>query len=173
MPFDRPERVEVNRRTGEIYVLGGKEVNLLEKFKSWKDPTPRTRIKLPSFRHPRYTAVMALDSSGEKPLLWIGTPFGRYAGYSLLRIEDKGEGFGKPVDVAAKNTSVGAVTEISVQRQTEILYTAGKGAKGFFLKVEQEEGSPFRYRSSRVQETSQLLEQMGIFITFTAIQMQK
>jgi len=132
LPVDSPERVEVHPRTGALYILGGRLVNALKKFTSWKEARPVAELALPYFRHERYTAVMALDASAEPPVLWIGTPQGRYARFSLLRIEDQGNAFGKIVDVgtAADRPSVGAVTDLSLDRARERLYASHRGITG-------------------------------------------
>jgi hypothetical protein len=99
----KPERVEVHPGTGAVYVLGGERVDMLQKFAAWNRPQPVAELKLPSFKHPRYTVVAALDAAAEPPVIWLGTPFGSYAKFDLLRIEDLGDRFGALNDVGRKN----------------------------------------------------------------------
>jgi hypothetical protein len=128
----RPERVSVNGKTGAVYVLGGGNINELVKFKSWKAAAPIAKASIPSFKHQGYRVSMTMDDSAEPTVLWIGTHAGRYAHYTLLRIEDKGEGFGDAVDIVNlpgnKAPSVGAVTDLNLDREQEALY-AGRGPR--------------------------------------------
>lgn len=123
---DRPERVEVHPRTGTVYVIGGERVDQLLKFSSWEQAKPVAELKLPSFKHPNYTAVMALDASAQPPVLWIGSPHGYYAKMDLLRIEDKGAAFGTPVDIgkraAQARPTAGPVLGMDLDRQRGRLY---------------------------------------------------
>jgi hypothetical protein len=102
LKVNKPERIEVHAKTGAIYVLGGERVDQLQKFRSWDQEKPVAERKLPAFKHPVYTAVMALDASADPPVLWVGSHQGQYAGFDLLRIEDKGDDFGTPVDVGRR-----------------------------------------------------------------------
>jgi hypothetical protein len=127
LTVDRPERVEVHPKSGAIYVVGGPLVNELQKFASWKQAQPVAKLTLPFFKHPRYTVVTALDSSADVPLLWVGQPMAaNYAGFTLLRIEDKGDSFGKPVDIAKLPAndapSVGPVMDVNLDRERNLLY---------------------------------------------------
>ncbi|MGB2819798.1 MAG: hypothetical protein WBF17_02360, partial [Phycisphaerae bacterium] len=121
-----PERVEVHPRSGAVYVLGGRLVNELRKFSSWRASEPTAKIELPHFKHERYTVVMALDASADPPVLWFGSPHGRYAHFSLLRVEDAGRAFGEPVDVGKPSTrSAAAVTDLSLDIARGALYSSG------------------------------------------------
>ncbi len=126
----KPERVEVHAKSGAIYVLGGERVGELNKFASWKKPAAVATAKLPSFKHPSYTAVMALDASAEPPVLWVGA-HSQYARFNLLRIEDRGKAFGEQVKIgklsggAKAASDVGPVTDLALDREREILYTNG------------------------------------------------
>jgi hypothetical protein len=135
LAVERPERVEVHPRTGALYVLGGAQVNRLQKFASWKADRPAAELTLPSFKHRDYTAVMALDGSADPPVIWVGSPQGYYAHFALLRIEDRESGFGEPVDVGRQGrvAGVGAVTDLSLDRSTQHLYTSqGPSSAAFF-----------------------------------------
>jgi sugar lactone lactonase YvrE len=126
----KPERVEVHSRTGAVYVLGGDKINELSKFASWKEAKAVAQAKLPAFSHERYTVVMALDASSDPPVLWFGTPFSYYARFRVLRIEDKGDAFGKQDDIAKlfeQPPSIGAVADISLDRQRNVLQIGARG----------------------------------------------
>jgi len=126
LAVERPERVEVHPATGAIYVLGGPNCNILQKYDSLKAEKPAASVTLPYFKHDRFTAVLALDPSAETPVLWVATHQGQYAKYTLLRIEDRGT-FGTPVDVAKDPApSVGAVNEISVDETRGRLIANGQ-----------------------------------------------
>jgi len=148
VPVEKPVRVEVHPRTGAIYVLGGPMVNKLQKFSAFDAPRAVAEITLAAFKHPQYTAVMALDSSRDPPVLWFGTPFAQYARFQLLRCEDLGAEFSKPVDVAARYspqtawdskqpagpTSAGAVMDVSIDPISGRLWTStGPGDRGMFF----------------------------------------
>jgi hypothetical protein len=132
LSVETPERVLVHPRTGALYVLGGPLVNQLAKFSSWKDSQPVAQATLPHFKHEGYTVVMALDASAEPPVLWFGSHQGYYARFSLLRIEDMGTSFGEMVDVGkpAGEPSIGPVTDLSLDRAGERLYTSSGRAYG-------------------------------------------
>jgi DNA-binding beta-propeller fold protein YncE len=93
---DKPLRVAVHAKSGAVYVLGGDNRNELSKFASWKDATPAAAAKTPYFKHANYSALLAVDASGETPVVWVGTP-SSWAGFLVLRIEDKGATFGEQV----------------------------------------------------------------------------
>ncbi|MBM4031133.1 MAG: hypothetical protein FJ291_05040 [Planctomycetes bacterium] len=122
----RPERVAVHRTTGALYVLGGPGINELAKFRSWKDPEPVGTAKLPTFKHDGYRVSMALDDTAESPVLWFGSHQGYYARFTLIRIEDKGTAFGEQADIVAlalkQAPSVGAVTDVNLDRERELVY---------------------------------------------------
>jgi hypothetical protein len=123
---ERPERLEVHPATGAIYVLGGANCNVIQKFDSLKAEKPAATITIPFFKHERFTAVLALDASAEPPVLWAASYQGSYAKYALLRIEDRGT-FAAPVDVGKDaGPSVGAVTEISVDESRGRLFANGQ-----------------------------------------------
>lgn len=126
LAVDKPERLEIDPGTGTLYVLGGAGVNELHKFRSWKDAKPVASLKLPTFKHPLFTAVMALDAAATPPVLWVGTHQGTYARYSLLRIEDNGAEFATPVDIgkdlAASGPSAGAVINLELDRDRNRLF---------------------------------------------------
>jgi len=126
LKVEKPERVEVHPQSGAVYILGGARVNQLQKFASWQASEPVAKTTVPSFKHRNYTAVMALDASADRPVLWLGSPQGYYARFTLLRVEDEGSAFGTPVDVGrlGRTPSVGAVTDLSLDRTRERLLAA-------------------------------------------------
>ncbi|MHC4916497.1 MAG: hypothetical protein ACYTGB_13495 [Planctomycetota bacterium] len=96
MKVNAPKCVEVNPKTGAVYVLGGpsKGEQRLIKFASMKAGTPAIDMKLGSFRYPK-SITMALDHSAEPPVLWIASPGGTYfvPRFKVMRVEDKGAAF--------------------------------------------------------------------------------
>lgn len=71
IPIDRPQLVQVHRRTGAIYVLhrarvGGATVDRLTKLASFDDPREEYHLDGPA------AASFALDSWSGKPRLWMG-----------------------------------------------------------------------------------------------------
>ncbi len=133
LAVEQPERVEVHPGTGAIYVLGGPGINVLSKFGSLGDAKPAATAALPTFKHERYTVVLALDASAEPPVLWAASYQGAYARFGLLRIEDRGAAFGPQEDVTKRPgqpESVGAVSEINFDPATGRLYAAGMAFDG-------------------------------------------
>lgn len=128
----KPERVAFSRKTGTLYVLGGQGATDLLKFKSWKDAEPVAKAAIPTFKHDGHRVSMAMDDSAEPTVLWFGAHDSSYSKYALLRVEDKGAAFGDKVEVNAlpenKGESVGALRELSLDREHEQLYV-GNGAR--------------------------------------------
>ena len=124
----KPKRVAVHPKAAAVYVLSGDEkTNLLTKYASFEAAAPAATATLAKFRYPR-PMLMALDASSEPPVLWISSPGGAYAvpPMKLLRMEDKGDAFTKPVDVGkarAKDAiGVGSVKLVSLDRARGMLY---------------------------------------------------
>ncbi len=138
---NRPESIAVHPKTGAIYVIGGPKINEIRTFASWKESKPSASLNIPfTFRHDNYTAMLALDATADRPLLWVGAGSG-YAGFLALRIEDQGDGFGQPVDIARLAGLQPAVTiqELSVDRWREEVYVGGirfDGRSGERTKVQ-------------------------------------
>jgi hypothetical protein len=140
LTVDRAQRVEVSRKTGALYVLGGEGGGELQKFASWKEAQPAAKTTIPHNGQrkgqPNPIAIMALDESAEPPVLWITAPGGYYAKpkpIRLLRVEDKGNAFGEGTDVgtaAIKPLGLGASghLELSVDREREVVYV-GKACR--------------------------------------------
>jgi len=120
---DAPQRVEVHKATGAVYVLSGEKDMELVKFDGYARGKRLARLKkavsakdpFPPTRRP----AMALDDSAEPPAIWLGRP--------LVRVEDRGKEFGEPVPLlppAPEKTvrSIGPVMDLSLDRQREVLY---------------------------------------------------
>jgi len=119
----RPQRVEVHRKTGAVYVLSGDKGLALVKLTA--DGREVARAELPlggkGGFFPIRRPVMALDDSAEPAVLWVGGP--------LLRVEDRGESFGEPVravpDAADGGPgSIGPVMDLSLDRERGLLYVS-------------------------------------------------
>jgi len=148
LKVERPDRVEVHPKTGAVYVLGGPTINLLQKFASWKEQASAVTTTLPCSpprrrrgeKGPIGTApVMALDASADPAVLWF-TPAARGTStYSLLRIEDNGKEFGKPVDFGpifnSRGVSVGAAIDITMDRSRERLYVGWRRVKNYVMSA--------------------------------------
>ncbi|MFO7900714.1 MAG: hypothetical protein R6V58_16840 [Planctomycetota bacterium] len=90
-------QVAVHPKTGAVYVAARRS---LTKFADWQSEAAGWTRPLPEV--PGNTPpVMALDPTGETPVLWIGCPQQRnYSKYVLWRIEDLGEKPGEPTEFA-------------------------------------------------------------------------
>lgn len=123
----RPVRVEIHRKTGAIYVLGGPGADQLQKFASLSAAQPLLTQKLPTFKNEAYTALLALDQSGPSPVLWVA-PGSHYAGFGLLRIEEKDGAFAAPVDMAKPlaGKGIGAVMSLACNKVDGNLVANGR-----------------------------------------------
>lgn len=107
---NRPVFAQVHPKTGDLYVLTGKGigsrgtlacrvgVRLLKLSSSGKKlasaDLPK-RSNVAGVFSPHYS--LALDNSGEQAVVWIGMqPSGYESTGAVMRIEDKGDSFGKP-----------------------------------------------------------------------------
>jgi NHL repeat-containing protein len=99
--IDAVWQVAVSRKTGAVYTLGGTYCEQLKKFASWKAAKPAVETGVPYYKAPKknYRALMAVDDSAEPVLVYIA-PQTQWIKFKLMRIEDKGGSFGKPVDLA-------------------------------------------------------------------------
>ncbi|MCX7590699.1 MAG: hypothetical protein N2255_03630, partial [Kiritimatiellae bacterium] len=95
---ERPERVAVHRDSGAIYVLCGPDLDMIQKYSSWKNTAPVATTKVRCFKHPNYTALIAVDNSAAQPIVWLATS-SNWAGFRVMRIEDKGNSFGPAEDL--------------------------------------------------------------------------
>ena len=142
LKVERPDRVEVHPKTGAVYVLGGKTINQLQKFASWKEPRPTAQATLACSPPRRKSAggaapVMALDASADPPVLWFTPPANGQCGYSLLRMEDRGGSFSKPVDIGraaqTRRVGVGALIDLTLDRNKERLYAGWRKVKSYVV----------------------------------------
>ncbi|HOX06997.1 MAG TPA: hypothetical protein PK280_11395 [Planctomycetota bacterium] len=118
----KPQRVEVHRKTGAIYVLSGDTTVDLLKLDSAGKEIARAPMPALSSKYgflPIRRPVMALDDSAEPAIIWTNGP--------LIRVEDRGGSFGDPVRVlpsAPKDEpgSIGAVLDLSLDDARGRLY---------------------------------------------------
>jgi hypothetical protein len=115
----KPQRVEVHKKTGVIYVLSGEKK--LELIKLTSDGTEVARQALPIGGNPIpiRRPIMALDDSTEPAVIWLNGP--------LFRVEDRGQSFGAPVCVIPEVPkeepgSIGAVMDLTMDRSRGLLY---------------------------------------------------
>ncbi len=94
----RPETIVVHPKTGAVYVLSmfGKREYKLVKFAGLGNSKPNAELELTRFgsvtnprTHPNYHPVMALDSHGNRPVIYLGSPAG-FRRTWMLRVEDTG-----------------------------------------------------------------------------------
>lgn len=121
----RPQRVEVNRKSGAVYVLSGETKIEVIKFSSDGRELARQAVPIGAGKQgyfPIRRPVMAVDDSADPAVLWVGGP--------LYRIEDLGKSFGKPVRVVpdadprekGEPGSILSVMDLTVDRQHGWLY---------------------------------------------------
>ncbi|MDD4889980.1 MAG: hypothetical protein PHU85_08610 [Phycisphaerae bacterium] len=120
----RPHRVEVNRKTGDLYVLSGDQKIDVIKFSP--NGTELARLTTPmGYKdgfYPIRRPIMAVDDSVDPAVLWIGGP--------LYRVEDRGKSFSEPVRVVPDTPtreltapeSIYSVMDMSVDRVHGWLY---------------------------------------------------
>jgi hypothetical protein len=173
--------VAVSPKTGKIYVLAGKEEAIsrygfdypamlrgarLVRMSADGKEEMSLKIKDGFIRKrkkgtwPEYRVSMAVDFSGKKPVVWLGLaePNARWAEWSLLRIEDLGNKFGKAVDVCPRpgNMLLDPPSKICLDRKNDVLYVVdefkqllrfkGDGSLLTPLKFRGEEkGAPFKH----------------------------
>lgn len=151
LSVERPEMVEVHPRSGAVYVLGGAHKEWILKFSGWKEGKELARIRIPYFTHGEFAPVMALDASAEPALVWVASHHAmRYAGYNVLRLEDRGDSFSQPLELTNMGTrqvSAGPVLDIGVDRHTERLYL---GRKGFDLCLDGRTGKLLDFTPPRL-----------------------
>ena len=149
-----PHYVAVNPKTGQMYVLSGvakgyskygydyppmmKEAKLLRLS---ADGEIEQELELPDAHirkgatnpGPNYRLRMAVDFSGEKPVVWLGVsyPNARYAKWNLLRIEDDGEKFGEPREVCPKPEGVllGTALQVRLDRERDLIYVNDQSSR--------------------------------------------
>jgi SMP-30/Gluconolactonase/LRE-like region len=148
---EHPGSVAVNRKSGAVYVLCGKSLNQLRKYKSIKDGSPAATAKVPCFKHRRYSAQLHVDASAQPPVVWLTTSSG-WAGFKVLRIEDKGGSFGDQDKIEKlsgfKEPAAWGVMGLALDRRNEKLVVgpsvynlkSGKWAKGLGRKHDTKKG---------------------------------
>jgi DNA-binding beta-propeller fold protein YncE len=129
IPF--PQQVAVNPKTGQLYVLCGRESGRYQYGYNYPEVmheakivrlSPAGKVEAEIVLDPPYSARrknqrtgefqtqaefmlrMAVDfSDAAKPVVWVGvaSPSASYAKWGLLRIEDLGDRFGEPKDVCS------------------------------------------------------------------------
>ncbi len=116
-----PHRVEVNRKTGAIYVLAGERELELVKLDGHKDARVVARIPISRNERgiwPTRRPIIALDDRADPAIIWVGQP--------LMRIEDLGNKFGEPLDLRTPERmgepAFAAIMEMSVDRVHGWLY---------------------------------------------------
>jgi hypothetical protein len=120
----KPQRIEVHKKTGSIYVLSGEKDTELIKLGTAGNEVARLALPIRSAAGfwPIRRPTMALDDSADPPVLWVAGP--------LYRIEDKGLSFGEPVRLspdapaAAEPASIGPVMDLSLDRARGQLYVS-------------------------------------------------
>jgi DNA-binding beta-propeller fold protein YncE len=97
-PVKAPEWVGVHPKTGAVYVYSNRES--IVKFSGWKDAKETARISPKCFAsiymgwgNMRPICSMALDTSAEPAVLWIGSNIGSP---TLLRCEERGGSLAEP-----------------------------------------------------------------------------
>ncbi len=121
-----PQRVEVSRRTGAVYVLAKQpekktEVLDLIKFDGWRTAREVARTTVYRSRWgsiPIRRRTIALDESAEPAVVWFGGP--------LMRIEDRGGSFSEPLKLYPERWLAGdcvsSVMDMSIDRRRGWLY---------------------------------------------------
>ncbi|MCG3180530.1 MAG: hypothetical protein BIFFINMI_02892 [Phycisphaerae bacterium] len=132
-----PLHVACHRKTGAVYVLTDKESGWwqakksLVAFDGWKDAREVARLDL---RDLGYNAVMALDDTGEQPVLWVviertkgASPYNPGHHSQLLRVEQQGDKFtaGDP-GIRCQGDPMGVVTRLAVHPDTETVVCRGE-----------------------------------------------
>jgi hypothetical protein len=115
----QPQRVEVNKKTGAIYVLSGTKGLELVKLNPDGREVARRALPISVNPIPVRRPILALDDSAEPAVLWLNGP--------LLRVEDLGPSLGVPVNVIPDGPkgepgSIGAVMNLSLDRARGLLY---------------------------------------------------
>jgi hypothetical protein len=143
VPVEAPDFLAVHRRTGTVYVLGGRPAGALIKLSGYRGARELARFELRGlFRDDRWThgLVMALDDRNSDapaaegaraeaglPVIWLGSPISQH-GFGLLRLEDRGTAFGEPQKMGSDPIFLhGSPGHLSVDRTREELYASTAG----------------------------------------------
>lgn len=145
-----PQEVYVHPKTGDIYVLSGPEKTIprwegnyfwqsatLYKFSAEGKELARLDLEPPFIQkkagdqpRPKFILTGALDSSGERPRVYVGVcDPGRQGGsYLLVRVNDTGDRFDPPVDLLKDfPDSLQSVREVALDRKRDELYVRDGG----------------------------------------------
>ncbi|MHC4913915.1 MAG: hypothetical protein ACYTGB_00370 [Planctomycetota bacterium] len=142
-----PQAVAVHPKTGQVYVLAGKELGYEKYGYAFEATLLESRLlrfgpegklerqkKLPDAyvrggktrTGPSYQLRFAADFSGGRPVIWLGvaSPSAREAKYSLLRVEDGPAGFGAPRDVCPQPAEalIDGPLQLALDRENDVLY---------------------------------------------------
>ena len=111
---------------GTLYVLHGARAETLSKFAGWKSDKPVASVQVKGSRYPytRQRPLLTLDASANPPIVWLGSP-SSYDGFNLLRIEDLGASFGKPVELAPEGPGGDAPMALALDRRGKKLLVNG------------------------------------------------
>lgn len=124
----KPDGVAVHPGTGTVYVasIKGKAELEVNRFKDFRAGAAVGQpLKLGQSGNPDYPWHMALDGSGEKPVLWFGGDAGQ-----VLRVEDAGDKFADPVRIDKAGYANGAFVDVQVDRfrpNAEVYVRCGQG----------------------------------------------
>jgi len=118
----RPQRVQVHRKTGAVYVLSGFREQTLVKFDGYAKSREVARLMFYRRRWsltPTRRPVIALDDRTDPPVVWVNYPF--------VRIADLGDRFDTPKDMrpardAKRPNSIDSVQDMSLDRDRGLLY---------------------------------------------------
>lgn len=117
-----PDCVGADPKSGAVYVTRrlDKGRGELVRFKGWKEPTATARVELGRNSNPQMAWLMAVDSGGERPIVWLGS-------YSsgLLRVEDPGPdatAFATPQRIGSNRLAAADFNDISVDRLHNEVY---------------------------------------------------
>ncbi len=98
IPSEAASQIAVSSKTGAVYALVGTR---LIKYGGLHDPAGKAELAFPLVNEEvaRHTFCMALDDSGERPVLWLSST--RWIRYRLVRVIDRGTSFGTADDPIA------------------------------------------------------------------------
>jgi hypothetical protein len=151
MSVPAPQEVYVHPGTGAVYVLSGPEHThrrwegryfwkRAALFKFSAEGKKIAELELPPAfiqkkrdypqGKPKFRLTGALDCSGKRPRVFIGLsdPIRNWSRYLLLRVEDLGSAFAKPVSVMAKaGDALLGIRYVAVDRTRDELYVRDSG----------------------------------------------
>jgi len=187
IPVKAPQEVYVHPVSGNVYVLSGPEHTTRRWQGSyfWKSATlikfapdgkelARRDLPVPFIQKkraypegkPKFRLTGALDSSGKRPNVYIALkdPRRSWSEYLLLKIEDRGNRFGDPVDLVKKvSDALQGVYYVTVDRARDEVYVRDSGwgdlwrfdgasGKGSRLELRNPDGVPRAGKKLRMGE---------------------